>query len=140
MAGSSVSGVLVDGDLRLAVPGPSPNAGATRFLAFGHPFLGVGPLSMPMATSEVVTVLSSQMNSFKITNLGAVVGAFEMDRAAGMRGRVGAEAPMTPVRVRIAGLVDRQFDAASCRSATADSDPGGHLHSGLSRGGIADQR
>lgn len=110
VAGSSVSGVLVDGDLRLAATGTVTERRGDEILAFGHPFLGVGPLSMPMATSEVVTVLSSQMNSFKITNLGAVVGAFELDRAAGMRGRVGADAPMTPVNVRIAGLVDRQFE------------------------------
>jgi hypothetical protein len=81
-----------------------------EILAFGHPFLGVGSLSVPMATSEVITVLSSQMNSFKIANLGAVVGAFEMDRAAGLRGRVGAVAPMMPVDVRIAGLVERRFE------------------------------
>jgi len=109
-AGSSVAGVLVDGDLRLAATGTVTERRGDEILAFGHPFLGVGPLSMPMATSEIVTVVSSQMNSFKITNLGAVIGAFEMDRAAGMRGRVGAEAPMTPVNVRIAGLVDRQFE------------------------------
>lgn len=109
VAGSSVSGVLVDGDLRLAATGTVTERRGNEILAFGHPFLGVGPLSLPMATSEVVTVISSQMNSFKIANLGAVVGAFEMDRAAGIRGRVGAEAPMTPVSVRIAGLVDRQF-------------------------------
>ena len=109
VAGSSVSGVLVDGDLRLAATGTVTERRGNEILAFGHPFLGVGPLSLPMATSEVVTVISSQMNSFKIANLGAVVGAFEMDRAAGIRGRVGAEAPMIPVSVRIAGLVDRQF-------------------------------
>lgn len=110
VAGSSVSGVLVDGDLRLAATGTVTERRGDEILAFGHPFLGVGPLRLPMATSEVVTVLSNQMNSFKITNLGAVAGAFEMDRAAGMRGRVGAVAPMTPVSVRIAGLVDRQFE------------------------------
>ena len=109
VAGSSVSGVLVDGDLRLAATGTVTERRGNEILAFGHPFLGVGPLSLPMATSEVVTVISSQMNSFKIANLGAVVGAFEMDRAAGIRGRVGAEALMIPVSVRIAGLVDRQF-------------------------------
>ncbi|MGB7490445.1 MAG: SpoIVB peptidase S55 domain-containing protein [Thermoanaerobaculia bacterium] len=109
VAGSSVSGVLVDGDLRLAATGTVTERRGDEILAFGHPFLGVGPLRVPMAASEVVTVVSSQMNSFKISNLGAVVGAFEMDRAAGMRGRVGAEAPMIPVSVRIAGLVDRQF-------------------------------
>ena len=110
IAGSSVSGVLVDGDLRLAATGTVTERRGDEILAFGHPFLGIGPLRVPMATSEVVTVLSSQMNSFKIANLGEAVGAFELDRAAGMRGRVGAEAPMTPIQVRITGLVSREFE------------------------------
>ncbi len=114
-AGSSVAGVLVDGDLRLAVTGTVTERRGDEILAFGHPFLGVGPLRLPMATSEVVTVFSSRMSSFKITNLGAVVGAFEMDRAAGIRGRVGAEAPMTPLIVRISGLVDREFELRVAR-------------------------
>ena len=108
-AGSSVSGVLVDGDLRLAATGTVTERRGAEILAFGHPFLGIGPLRVPMATSQIVTVLSNQMNSFKIANLGEVVGSFELDRAAGMRGRVGAEASMTPVEVRITGLVERQF-------------------------------
>ncbi len=110
VAGSSVSGVLVDGDLRLAATGTVTERRGDEVLAFGHPFLGVGPLRIPMATSEVVTIFPSLMSSFKIANLGAAVGAFELDRAAGMRGRVGAEAPMTPVSVRVTGLVDRQFE------------------------------
>ena len=110
MAGSSVSGVLVDGDLRLAATGTVTERRGDEILAFGHPFLGVGPLSVPMATSEVITVLSNQMNSFKIANLGAVVGAFDMDRTAGLRGHVGAVAPMVPVDVRVVGLEDRRFE------------------------------
>ena len=109
-AGSSVAGVLVDGDLRLAATGTVTERRGDQILAFGHPFLGVGPLRIPMATSEVVTVLSNQMNSFKITNLGTVVGAFEMDRSSGVSGRIGGEAPMTPLAGRISGLVDREFD------------------------------
>ena len=66
VAGSSVSGVLVDGDLRLAATGTVTERRGDEILAFGHPFLGVGPLSVPMATSEVITVLSNQMSSFKI--------------------------------------------------------------------------
>jgi len=110
VAGSSVSGVLIDGDLRLAATGTVTERRGDEILAFGHPFLGVGPLSVPMATSEVITVLSNQMSSFKIANLGAVVGAFDMDRAAGLRGHVGAVAPMVPVDVRVVGLEDRRFE------------------------------
>lgn len=101
--GSSVSGVLVDGDHRLAATGTVTDRIDNRILAFGHAFLGLGSLRLPMATSEVLTVLPSQANSFKVANLGNVVGAFDLDHSAGFRGEVGAEAPTIPVRVNLNG-------------------------------------
>jgi len=58
-------------------------------LRLRHPFLGLGPTGVPMATADVLTVLSSQYSSFKIANIGEVVGAFEQDRQAGIAGRIG---------------------------------------------------
>ena len=99
--GSSVAGVLVDGDFQLAVTGTVTDRQGGEILAFGHPFLGTGRLSIPMATSEVVTVLSSSLFSFKIANIGQVVGAFDLDRATGIRGQLGMEAPTIPMRVAV---------------------------------------
>jgi hypothetical protein len=101
--GSAVSAVLINGDFRLAATGTVTDRFNDHILAFGHPFLGLGPIRLPMARAEVVTVLSSQYNSFKIANLGDVVGAFEQDRQAGIEGRLGAVAPMVPMRMRLAG-------------------------------------
>ena len=108
--GGSVAGVLIDGDLRLAATGTVTDRSGDSLLAFGHAIFGVGELSVPMATSEVVTVLSSQFSSFKIANLGSVVGAFDLDRAAGLRGRLGAAAPMVPLNISIAGQRRAEFD------------------------------
>jgi SpoIVB peptidase S55 len=99
--GSAVAAVLVDGDFQLAATGTVTDHLGDRILAFGHPFLGLGPVRLPMAAAEVVTVLSSQNTSFKIANLGQTVGAFEQDRQAGIEGRVGAVAPMIPMVLRI---------------------------------------
>ncbi|MCB1035292.1 MAG: hypothetical protein KDD47_15805, partial [Acidobacteria bacterium] len=62
-----------------------------------------GPVRLPMAAAEVITVISSTANSFKLSNLGPVVGAFEEDRRAGILGRLDAEAPTLPLTVRVAG-------------------------------------
>ena len=62
-----------------------------------------------MATAEVVTVLSNQYSSFKIANLGAPIGAFEQDRAAGIQGRIGAVAPMMPLTLRWRRRAPRAF-------------------------------
>jgi hypothetical protein len=99
--GSAVSAVLVNGDFQLAATGTVTDHFNDHILAFGHPFLGLGPIRLPMARAEVVTVLSSQYSSFKIANLGDIVGSFEQDRQAGIEGRLGAVAPMVPMRMRL---------------------------------------
>ena len=101
--GDPVAAVLVDGDLRLAATGTVTDRRGDEVLAFGHSFLGLGDIAVPMAESEVVTVLSSQLSSFKIANFGRTVGAFSEDRQVGIRGRIGAEAPMIPLEVAIDG-------------------------------------
>jgi SpoIVB peptidase S55 len=107
--GKSVAVVLVDGDFQLAATGTVTDRYGDQVLAFGHPFLGLGPMRAPMATSEVVTVLSSQNSSFKISNVGRIVGAFEQDRKMGILGRVGAQAPMVPMVLKIDGERRREF-------------------------------
>jgi hypothetical protein len=101
--GSAVAAVLVDGDFRLAATGTVTDRYGDQVLAFGHPFLGLGPVRVPMASAEVVMVLSNQYSSFKITNLGEEIGAFEQDRKAGIQGRLGQTAPTVPMVLRISG-------------------------------------
>lgn len=113
--GDSVAAVLVSGDMQLAATGTVTERSGDRILAFGHPFLGAGPISIPMATSEVVTVLANQANSFKITNLGEIVGAFDLDRKTGIRGQLGARAELTPMSIRIVGDRQRSFDLQLAR-------------------------
>lgn len=101
--GGPVAALLVDGDFKLAAAGTVTDVDGDEVLAFGHPVLGVGPVEVPMAAAEVVTVLSSSFSSFKIANVGPVVGAFVQDRSPGVRGRLGASAPMVPVTLRVHG-------------------------------------
>jgi SpoIVB peptidase S55 len=103
--GGAVAGVLVDGDLRLAATGTVTERFGDEVLAFGHPFLGFGEAAIPMAPAEIVTVVSSAYSSFKLANFGDPVGSFQQDRAAGLFGRVGAVAPMVPLRVVVNGRV-----------------------------------
>jgi len=107
--GKAVNVVLVDGDFQLAANGTVTDRYGDQVLAFGHPFLGLGPVRVPMATAEVVTVLSSTNSSFKIANTGRIVGAFEQDRKTGIQGRIGAEAPMVPMVVRVKTERPREY-------------------------------
>ncbi len=101
--GSPVAAALVRGDLQLAATGTVTDRFGDQVLAFGHPFLGYGPVRLPMAAAEVITVISSTSNSFKLSNLGPVVGAFEEDRRAGILGRLDAVAPTLPLAIKISG-------------------------------------
>jgi hypothetical protein len=107
--GQAVNVVLVDGDFQLAANGTVTDRYGDQVLAFGHPFLGMGPVRVPMATAEVVTVLSSTNSSFKIANTGRIIGSFEQDRKTGIQGRIGAEAPMVPMVVRVKAERPREY-------------------------------
>ncbi|MEO8277173.1 MAG: SpoIVB peptidase S55 domain-containing protein [Thermoanaerobaculia bacterium] len=108
--GASVAAIFVDGDLRLAATGTVTDRIGSKLIAFGHPVVGVSEISMPLATSEVITVLSSAMNSFKLANSGQAVGSFDLDNAYGSVGRVGTPAHTVPLVVRILSPVERRFD------------------------------
>jgi hypothetical protein len=107
--GKAVNVVLVDGDFQLAANGTVTDRYGDQILAFGHPFLGLGPVRVPMATAEVVTVLSSANSSFKISNTGRIVGSFEQDRKTGIQGRLGVEAPMVPMVVKVKTERPREY-------------------------------
>lgn len=111
-AGSAVAGVLIDGDLKLTVGGTVTRVEDGEVLAMGHPYLGVGPLRVPMATLEVVAVVPRLNSSMRLSNIGSVVGAFDQDRFAGLRGRVGAEARTIPMKIQVDGPdgASRHFD------------------------------
>ena len=101
--GSAVSAQLVRGDLEIAATCTVTYIDPKQLLACGHPILQAGPVSLPMTTTEVVTTLASPMNSFKIVNTGATIGAFNEDRDAAIRGVLGAQARMIPIHVRVHG-------------------------------------
>ena len=62
-----------------------------------------------MAESEVITTIPSVQSSFKLSNAGRLIGVFDQDREAGAHGVLGVEPPLTPVNVKLKGLVDREF-------------------------------
>ena len=101
--GDPVGAVLLNGDFNVAASGTVTYVDGDKIYAFGHPFLDMGEISFPMATSEVVTVLPSLATSFKFSNTGPVVGALRQDRAAGIMGVLGESADMIPVELTMNG-------------------------------------
>ncbi len=99
--GEAVSGVLVSGDMSTTGMGTVTYNDGKRVLAFGHQFFDLGPVDMPIAKSEILTVLSSSYQPNKVGNATEVVGALRQDRHTGIMGELGAEAPVIPVHVKV---------------------------------------
>jgi hypothetical protein len=99
--GSSLSTVLLSGDMLLAATGTVTWVEGDSLLAFGHPFLSMGPIDMPMARADVLTVLPSVYRSFKFADTGPVFGSVTQDRSTGILGTFGTRAKMVPITVRI---------------------------------------
>jgi SpoIVB peptidase S55 len=101
--GDPVGAILLNGDFNVAASGTVTYIDGKHVYAFGHPFLDMGEINFPMATSDVVTVLPSLASSFKFSNTGPIVGVLQQDRAAGIMGTLGAKPDMIPVEVVLTG-------------------------------------
>ena len=104
--GEAVSGILVSGDMSTTGMGTVTYNDGKRILAFGHQFFDLGPVDMPIAKSEILTVLSSSYQPNKVGNATEVVGALRQDRFTGIMGELGAEAPVIPVHVKVRAYGD----------------------------------
>jgi len=106
--GSSVSMLLVRGDVEISATCTVTYIDPSQLLACGHPVLGAGPVSLPMTTADVVATLASPLEAFKIINTGAVVGAFTQDRESAIRGTLGAQAHMIPMHLTVDALTGQR--------------------------------
>jgi len=98
--GGSVSQVFISGDLSIDVTGTVTAVDRNRILAFGHHIFNLGPTQLPMASSRVLTTLSSLMGSNKMASSQNIIGSMRQDRLAGVYGELGAAPPLVPVVVQ----------------------------------------
>lgn len=102
--GGAVAVALATGDITLAGTGTVSRVDGEKITAFGHPMLSLGDVALPMCASEIITILSSQMQSVKIANTGSVIGTISQDRLSAVSGSLGAGPEMTKVEVSITPL------------------------------------
>lgn len=99
--GDSVSVALATGDITVAGTGTVSRVDGNRLLAFGHPLMRLGAVDLPMASSEVITILPSLMNSFKVANVGPIIGTISQDRLSAVYGEIGRMPDMIPIEVTV---------------------------------------
>ncbi len=99
--GATAAGVMSQGDFTAAGTGTMTWRDGDKVLLFGHPFTGRGKVTMPLAQSEIVGVVSSYERSFKMSNLGEIVGTINDDRLTACAGVVGPKPRMIPMSLTI---------------------------------------
>ena len=102
--GQPIVGVLVSGDMNISGLGTVTYNDGNKVLGFGHPFFNMGPLDMPMAKGEILTVLSSSFQPNKVGNTTEIVGALRQDRHSGIQGLLGEQAETIPVTLKVRNL------------------------------------
>jgi hypothetical protein len=101
--GVAISVPLVRGDLSIAATGTLTYVQGNKVWAFGHPFLGTGPVRYPLARADVIVTYPSLLGSFKIANSTSLVGTLLQDRLTCIQGELGAAPDLLPVHVGVEG-------------------------------------
>lgn len=99
--GQPIVGVLVSGDMSITGLGTVTYNDGSKVLGFGHPFFNMGPVDMPMARGEILTILSSSFQPNKVGNATEIVGALRQDRHSGIQGLLGEQADTVPVTLKV---------------------------------------
>ena len=89
--------VLVQGDTSISSACTVTAIRADQVYLCGHPFLSLGAVQFPMARTEVLTTLSSDLASTKIINVGAPIGTITGDHFTAVTGKLGTPPPMIPL-------------------------------------------
>lgn len=100
--GSAVGVSLMEGDMSLGALGTvtwTDDEG--HILAFGHPFMQRGDSSFFMNKVWVLGCIPNVQSSYKVGNIGKVIGAINQDRASGIAGILGSAPQSIPVFIAV---------------------------------------
>ena len=113
--GGTITAILVRGDVSIAATGTVTTVEGKEITAFGHPFMGGGAVSIPMAGGTILNTMATQRRSFKMSAPGPVVGELVQDRLPAIGGILGDGPVMFPVHGTVrtpAGKDDFKFEVA----------------------------
>ena len=104
-AGCAVGASIMQGDLTLGALGTVTWVDDKgNVLAFGHPFMQRGECNFFMNKVWVLGCIPNLQSSYKVGNLGEVIGSFTQDRASGIGGKEGKAPNSIPVFVSVSDI------------------------------------
>jgi hypothetical protein len=113
--GGAMGIALATGDVTLGALGTVTYRDGDAIIGFGHPFLSNGASSFPLTAVSIYDTMKSFEASFKLGQLGDVMGTITQDRTAAVGGRIGGVAETV-------GLSYKVFDADRDLEETFDVD------------------
>lgn len=122
--GASITAYLVTGDIEFWTNGTITAVDKDgTFLAFGHPFTGMGNVNFPVKISFVEAVVSNYRTSYKIISSESIPldAAITYDYAYGIKGVIGKKPEMIPVKYNLKYQKDeRVIDVQVAKTKTSD--------------------
>jgi hypothetical protein len=104
-AGDSFAGSLSYGDIGFSGVGTTSMVCDGTAVAFGHPFLWAGNVTMGINTAKALMVVPDAIGgSYKLATIGAGVGTLTQDRLAGIVGTHGDMPELIPISSRVTAL------------------------------------
>lgn len=97
--GDAVSIPLIRGDASYAATGTVTHVDGKKVYIFGHPFFNLGTVEFPLHRAEVISVVPSYENSFKLATTRNMVGVVQQDRFSGVLGELGKTPYMIPLKI-----------------------------------------
>jgi hypothetical protein len=119
VAGGNLVATLSTGDIVQAGVGTITSVCNNRVVGFGHPMNFVGKSAYGLAGADTLYIQGDpQGASYKVTNIGGVLGTVDQDRMTGISGPLGVTPPSMP----ITSTLSYTPDGGSTRTRTGSSD------------------
>lgn len=99
--GGAVAVELVRGDMAVNATGTITYVDGNKVLAFGHPMIRAGRVSLPMVGAEIHAIMPSLANAFKLASPLGEVGTLVQDRGTGIMGVLGQKADRVPLTINV---------------------------------------
>ncbi len=90
---------LVRGDASYTATGTVTYVEGQKAYIFGHPFFNLGTVDFPLHKAEVISVIPSYENSFKLASTLNQVGVVQQDRFSGVQAELGKSPYMIPLKI-----------------------------------------
>ncbi len=119
VAGGNLVATMSTGDIVQAGLGTITSVCGDRVVGFGHPMNFVGRTTYGLAGADALYIQGDpQGSSFKVANIGGVLGTIDQDRMTGISGPLG----VTPASLPVTSEVGYTPDGGTPRSRTGTSD------------------